>query len=349
MENPQTIFETIIGSYAYGTLLDGVSDIDKKFVYVQHPDNILGFKYLNQIEVNKDYVGYEIKRFIELLAVGNPTTMEMLFTPKDCVEVMRKPFELLIENRYKFLTKDCKDSFAGFAFQQIKRSKGHNKKINMNHDQVKRKDVLDFCYVHTLSDHGLPLKQYLADHNLDQRNCGLVSINHMPNMYSAYYSETIPYKGIVVEDSNHVRLSSIPKGEEPIFQFYFNKDAYSIHCKEFREYETWVKNRNEARFVETIQHGQHIDGKNLLHATRLLDVTLEFLQTGELNVRRPNAQYLIEIRQGKHKLEDIILRAEEKQLEIEEAYLKCTLPEKVDPEFVHNLLIEIRHQTKWTY
>jgi predicted nucleotidyltransferase len=57
VENGLILFETIVGSQAYGTQTPS-SDIDKKFVYILPQDFILGTGYVEQINVNKDYVGF---------------------------------------------------------------------------------------------------------------------------------------------------------------------------------------------------------------------------------------------------------------------------------------------------
>jgi predicted nucleotidyltransferase len=56
VENGLILFETIIGSQAYGTQTP-TSDVDKKFVYILPEDYILGTGYVEQINVNKDYMG----------------------------------------------------------------------------------------------------------------------------------------------------------------------------------------------------------------------------------------------------------------------------------------------------
>ena len=68
VENGLILFETIVGSQAYGTQTP-TSDIDKKFVYILPMDSILGTGYVEQINVNKDYVGWEIRRFLELMGM----------------------------------------------------------------------------------------------------------------------------------------------------------------------------------------------------------------------------------------------------------------------------------------
>ena len=50
-------------------------------------NNILGFNYIEQINDEKnDIIIYEIKRFLQLLESNNPTVLELLNTPDDCVK-----------------------------------------------------------------------------------------------------------------------------------------------------------------------------------------------------------------------------------------------------------------------
>lgn len=66
------LFECIVGSQAYATNIE-TSDIDKKFIYCLPEDYILGFNYLDFIEVNPDYTGWEVKssRAVGLLILIN--------------------------------------------------------------------------------------------------------------------------------------------------------------------------------------------------------------------------------------------------------------------------------------
>ena len=93
------------------------------------------------------------------------------------------------------------------------------------------------------------------------------------------------YKGLVktgegqnVAESNALRLSSIPKGETPICNIVYNKDGYSEHCKDYKSYEEWLENRNEARWVDVKSHGQKIDGKNMMHCKRLISMAKEIAE-----------------------------------------------------------------------
>jgi predicted nucleotidyltransferase len=59
VKNNLILFETIVGSQAYGTNTTS-SDIDKKFVYILPLDNILGTGYVEQLNVTKDYTGFKL-------------------------------------------------------------------------------------------------------------------------------------------------------------------------------------------------------------------------------------------------------------------------------------------------
>lgn len=359
------IFKTIVGSQAYGTDIKGVSDIDHKGVYMQSIDDLISFNYKPQIEKSKDEVHYEVRRFIELLQSANPTVLELLFSPEDCIITKSPEFDLLIQNRDKFLTKKCLMSFGGYAVAQIKKARGLDKKMNWEKDKVTRKDVLDFCYVLTDNESSVGLKHWLENTDYDlfvkekrrkagkiiagasypikiyQENIGLAKVNNVPDLYSMYAMNS--GGGIVSEDSNDVQLRSIPKNAPFIAYLRFDKTGYSQSCKDYREYEDWLKNRNTQRYVDTQIHGQSIDGKNLMHCVRLLDVAVEIATEKTINVRRPNREYLLSIRRGEVNLDSIIEQPEIDIKKLDELYANSGLPDDCSKEFCNELLLKIRH------
>jgi hypothetical protein len=189
----------------------------------------------------------------------------------------------------------------------------------------------------------LALEMFLSREKLTQQCCGLVNLDHFKDCYALYYSSEIGfYNGIIADNSNEVKLSSVPKGESPLTIMYFNKDGYSRHCKDFREYEEWLDKRNTQRYVDIKGHNQQIDGKNLLHCRRLLDMALEIATQQKITVRRPNADYLLQIRRGEINLETIMSQAESDLLELENHFKNAALPDDVDGDFVNDLLLKIR-------
>jgi len=339
------IYKVIRGSHAYGTNLPS-SDIDYSGIYIQSLDDIIGLKYREQVNDSKnDIVYYEIRRFLELLASNNPTVLELLNISEDCIVYKHPVMDMILENKEKFITKNCRNSFGGYARQQISKAQGLNKKMNWEQSQVTRKGPLDFCYV-IEGQKTIPLIDFLKQNEIDQKYCGLSKIPHARDMYALFFDSnlesSIDFRGIVVENSNKIRLSNIPKDMQHTCVFYYNEDGYSMHCRKFKEYEEWLKNRNTQRYVEIENHQQSIDGKNMMHTRRLLDMAKEIALGQGINVRRPDAEFLISIRQGKVNLEDLIQHAEDEIKEIDKLYAESNLPDNVDKNFVNDLLIEMR-------
>ena len=333
------VLECISGSKAYG-LDTPESDTDIKGVFVLPKNEFYGLNYIPQVnnETN-DVVFYELGRFIELLAVNNPNILELLSTPKSEV-LFKHPFLKDIKTEI-FLSKLCKDTFGRFALSQIKKAKGLNKKI-VNPVDKERKSILSFCFVN--HDQGaISLFSFLEINNWEQKNCGLVNIPHMKNVYGLYHGKELGYKGIIKSgESNDISLSSIPKNEKLIGLLYFNKDGYSSYCKEYKEYWDWVENRNEERYQNTKSHGKNYDAKNMMHTFRLLEMAIEIGLENKVNVKRPNREFLLDVKGGKYEYDDLLEMAEERKMKMEQVFEKSSLPDTPDIEKTNELLSAIR-------
>ena len=341
------LYLVVRGSHAYGTNIE-TSDTDYAGVFIQSLDDVLGNTYKEQInDDNNDIVIYEIRRFLELLGSNNPTVLELLNTPEDCVVYKDPIFDMVLENRDNFITKICAKSFGGYAKQQISKAKGQDKKQNWEKDKVNRKTPLDFCYIYD-KNNSKPLIEWLSLRGMRQELCGLSKVPHCKDLYSLYYDRSIKsnagFKGVAFEDSNEVRLSSIDKEFEGSFMGYvsYNKDGYSQHCKDYKSYQEWLENRNLARWVDVQSHGQKIDGKNMMHCKRLMEMAKEIGQEKGIIVRRPNALELISIRKGEVDLQTLIDSVEDEIKEVDKIFEDSNLPDKIDEIFINNLIINIR-------
>ena len=370
----------IRGSHAYGTNIE-TSDTDYSGIFVQSEDDILGNKYIEQINDDKnDTVIYEVRRFLELVSKNNPTVLELLNTPEDCILYKDPNFDIILENRNKFITKICANSFGGYAKMQIQKAKGQNKKQNWEKDKVTRKEVLDFVYV-IEGEKSIPWKEWnKGDNEFEEKFCGIVNVPNARDLYAVYYDsvarnmfsenvseqtrETLKkhmkdsgnpmgfgYKGLVKSnegvsssESNALRLSSIPKGETSICNIIYNKDAYTQHCNDYKSYQTWLNERNESRWVDVNSHGQKIDGKNMMHCKRLMQMSREIAEGKGIIVRRENAKELISIRKGEIDLQTLIDSVELEIVEIDKLFTNSKLPDSVDNNFIHELIVKIRKQ-----
>jgi hypothetical protein len=340
-DSSHLLLKCISGSQAYGLALPH-SDTDIKGVFIQPKHEYYGLTYIDQInnETN-DIMYYEIKKFVELLLKNNPNILELLSTPDDCV-LYRHP----VINQLKpemFLSKLCNQTFGQYAYAQIKKARGLNKKI-LNPLDRKRKTILDFCYV-VKGQGSVLVAEWLTEQGSVQEDCGLVRIDHMRDMYALFHQSQSDRKfsGIFSgEEADEVSLSSVPEGLQPKATLYFNKDGYSVYCKEYKQYWEWVELRNEARYENTVSHGKNYDAKNMMHVFRLLNMAEEIARYKTVNVRRPERDVLLKIRAGEHSYEDLLIQAEERIQSINDLFKKSDLPEQPDHRLAERVLVEIR-------
>ena len=393
-------YKYVRGSHSQN--LDG-PDSDKDFggIYFTDYEKLMGLGEDYEEEVSDerhDETYHEFGKWMGLLSKGNPNALESLFIPKEMVVGEINPVvQRVIDNREKFISKEVVKALSGYAFNQVKKARGLGKKIV--NPITERKDILDFCY-RFKNQGSQPIKDFLNEHQLDQKYCGLVDIPNMPNTYGVYYDwaayfhfenidwesdwydtqgnrwkwffkfgdpkwndsvyyvkseiqerirnkEFFHYEGIVHPDdygkSNDVRLSSIPKGERPICTMVYNKDAYTCHCREYKEYQEWVEKRNQKRYSKAIEAGYN--QKNMCHCIRLLTMAKEIVDGKGFNLwRTEDRDFLMGIKDGNYTYEYLLEYAENLLKEVNEKINTCNLPDEVDKEFVNQLLIDCRKE-----
>lgn len=193
-ENNLIIYEYRRGSHMYH-LNVATSDEDTGGVFICPKEMITGLRssYVEQVSDEKnDTVFYEFGRWIELLMKANPTALESLYAPDDCIIGEMHPIiKFIRDNRDSFLSKECFKTFYGYAVSQIGKARGLNKKIV--NPVTERKDILDFCY--TFKNQGSqPIKDWLQENGLDQKYCGLVNLPNMKDTYGVYYDWAAYFK-----------------------------------------------------------------------------------------------------------------------------------------------------------
>lgn len=340
-EQKLIVFECISGSRAYG-LDTPESDTDIKGVYILPKEKFYQIEKIEQVNNDtNDIVYYELRKFVELLAKNNPNILELLATPDEFI-LHKHPVMNLIKVE-DFLSKESKNSFGSYAMTQIKKAKGLKKKI-VNPIEKERKTILDFCYV-AHKQGSIPVLEYLKSLGLKQENCGLSRIAHMHEIFGLYHNENEKYRGIVKNlNVNDVLLSSIPKNEAPIASMSYNKVGYSKYCKDYKEYWEWVEKRNEVRYTNTIEKGKNYDAKNMMHTFRLLNMVKEIGLSGQINVKRPERDFLLGIKQGKYQYEELLEKAEQQMREVESIFEKSSLSENVDIEKINRILFKVREE-----
>lgn len=184
--NGWLLYEYVRGSVAYGTNTPE-SDEDHGGVYLEPINQVLGLGLDFQDEIaddKHDNTWYSLKKYLTLLLSSNPNILESLFIDDRFVIYEHPIITELKKHRQEFVTKDCFNSFIGYAIAQIRRARGYNKMCVQ--PITERKEPLDFCFT-SYKQGSACMKEWLAARGLEQKYCGLVSLNNMPDCYGVYY------------------------------------------------------------------------------------------------------------------------------------------------------------------
>lgn len=339
-ESGWIIHECIVGSHLYGTNKEG-SDVDIKGVYILPTDMILSGNYIEQIsDPKQDITYYEIGRFIELATKANPNILDILGS--DMITFTTEKWKKYFPDITPYLTTKLRHTFLGYAHSQILKAKGMNKKTNWEKSRITRKTPLDFCYILGNKEESILFRQYLKTPYMGtDKEIGLASVNNFPDMFSMYYLGKSG--GIISENSNDVQLRSIPKDAKHLGYMRFDRNAYSTHCKDYREYLEWLKKRNPLRYQDNAKVDNLYDTKNMSHCIRLLYTAKDIALNKGLILKRPEKQQLLDIRNGKYSYDELISIAEKLNNEVQELFnVNLTLPREVSRKYIQELLLKIR-------
>jgi predicted nucleotidyltransferase len=104
---------------------------------------------------------------------------------------------------------------------------------------------------------------------------------------------------------------------------YTQERAYQNRQREWKQYQNWQQNRNEKRSELEAKFGY--DTKHGMHLIRLMRMCKEILETGKVNVKRPDAEELLKIRAGELPYDGLIEEAERLDAECGELYETSTV------------------------
>ncbi len=159
-------------------------------------------------------------------------------------------------------------------------------------------------------------------------------------------AEPIGYRGAFSEgkEANDLKLSSIEKTlRNPICFISFNRDAYSQHCRSYAEYQRWVKERNPERYRSNLD--KTYDSKNMMHMFRLVHMASEIAEgRGVILERTHDRQFLMDVRNHKFEYDELMAKLEEDTARMNALMATSTIPDRIDPDFVNSLIIEIRNR-----
>lgn len=366
-----SIFLTVAGSHAHGTSRPG-SDVDLRGVCVaplgvrlslfhhfeqyegelpeglaarvrpgleRHPTAARG------LEVKTECVIFDVAKFLGLCAAANPNALEILFAdPADWV-LATPAWRRLHDARQQFLTKKVRQTFGGYAMAQLKRIETHRSWLL--EPPAKKPSREDF---------GLPSAGGTlgADdrHRIEQsiasrlRSYGIDDLDMPKSTRVALVERLRALQRDLLgasEEEFDARLRAVAtRGLQLPVEIVSALNAekkYRAALKRWESYQTWKTRRNPARAQLERQHGY--DTKHAMHLVRLMRMGIEALESGELRVRRDDADELVAIRDGAVSFEELLRSVTTLQEAMESAAARTRLPADVDPEAVDALLLSL--------
>lgn len=137
------ILRCVAGSHLYG-LNTPSSDMDERGIYLESLEDVLNINGRQNSEVaddKQDTKYYSLGKFLKLASECNPNIIELLYLPEDAILQKSPVYDDLIEHRDWFMSKRAMHTFKGYAYAQIQRAKGLNKKGNSIGRYVNEKGI----------------------------------------------------------------------------------------------------------------------------------------------------------------------------------------------------------------
>lgn len=338
----RTIYLARHGSYAYGTNVP-TSDRDVRGIAVPPKEYFLGclhrFEQAEQ-KGDPDIVVFDLRKFMNLAADCNPNVLEILYVaPEDRLKV-HPAAELLLQERRLFLSKKARHTFSGYAMSQLKRIETHRRWL-----------LSPPTAPPVRQDFGLPertvlpkdqlaaaesfMRKKVESWQLDLEPLDEASKIQLQDRLVAALSEM----SLSSEDAQILCAGRRLGYDDNFLELLDRERRYTTAARQWESFITWQKTRNPARAALEAQHGY--DCKHGMHLVRLMRMCTELLATGEVKVRRPDAEELLAIRHGAWSYEKLMDWAHRQDAELEAIYKTSPLPHAPDRVAIDALCVRI--------
>jgi predicted nucleotidyltransferase len=333
-----TILRVRHGSHAYGTNIEG-SDMDVRGICIAPREYHLGYRHTFEQSVSNDpdVTIFSLQKFCKLAADGNPNALELLFVEYD--DVLHETYEgaCLRKARELFLSTKLKYTLAGYAHSQLRRIETHRRWLL--HPPTDKP---------TREEHGLPERTVIpADQIATATALVRKQIEAWDNAFNTEGLD-VATRGEIARAVTEMRLAADEEfraagrviGLSENFLAILDRErAYAAAKTEWDQYTGWQKSRNPARHETELKYGY--DTKHGMHLIRLMRMCCEVLETGVLQVRRPDAAELLSIRNGAVSFDELVTQSRGLMAKADVLYHTTKLPKTANHKEIDALCVRL--------
>jgi hypothetical protein len=288
-----------------------------------------------------DAVIYDIRKFFNLAADCNPNIIEVLHTDPSDHFIVDPIGEVILEHKNEFLSKKIKHTFLGYSVAQLKRIKTHKRWI-MNPPSAPPTRASLGLPEQTL----IPNDQLMAATAEVQKELDRFQFDFMEGLEE---SQKIGIRTTVSEMLAELKITADQHWEaaarkigltDNFIEIMQRERQYTSAKREWDQYQNWKKTRNPTRSALEEKFGY--DTKHAYHLVRLIRMCREILTTGVVQVKRPDREELLAIRNGAWTYDQLIEFADREDKALAELYNTSTaLPKTPDKEKLDQLCIRL--------
>lgn len=317
------------GSHVYGTNLP-TSDRDFKGVFIPDAQDLVMQRAAKHIKNSTktddskrntandvDDELFSIQTYMELLRQGQTVALDMLFTPLSFYDFrasdgMHFRWQEILDNRKLLLHKGT-NAFVGYTKAQAAKYGHKGERVSALRAVI---DFLKTCDQHELLGYyHWHIEQLVKQ--INSKEAELIAIQTPAGVDGK------------MQDVLHLSVANRKVG-------YTCTVAYALQVWQL----AMDKYGHRARLAET---NEGIDWKATMHAVRIAAEARELLLTGQITFPRPERDLLLAIRQGQIPYKQVEELIDQGLVDIKEAELKSTLPEKPN----YKLMEEIIANAHW--
>jgi len=327
---------------------------DAKYKLGEYPFNVevnwyadkKGFKCSPEEELDQNI--YDLRKFFKLAANCNPNIMSILFAHDDDVLYIDPIAKECLEHRNEFLSAKARHTYSGYAVSQLKRIKTHRRWLLNAPDHKPTRAEYNLPEQSTI-----PADQRSAAESLIEKQMRIWLLQEAEIERSLLFTIKQNLSDFIASISPEytdmektARLAAMKKlGMTDNYMAILQAEkGYKAAKIEWTQYQEWVKNRNPARADLEARYGY--DCKHAYHLVRLIRMAKEILLTGEVVVKRPDAEQLSKIRNGAWTYDELIAWADKRDKELEEIYRekKYVIPHKPNYKLLSKLCVRLHEK-----